>query len=160
MTDLNILDPADKEKTQNQLRACADAFGGMNFFLQLLEAIRETKPHPLRAHDCEFNCPRGTIKWSKVIYYDKLVLLMKCRANQGNNGNLLPPKTAKIYKNVMNLVRTIGPIQFTVKPINKQDGKGFTMHSFDVVDKDLTRLNPIFDVLFFCTVNQVKRMLR
>ena len=159
MSDFNNLNEKDKELSHKKLWECATAFGGMNYFLQLVEALRSTEPHPLRAVNCEFRFPNGTVKWNKVIFYDKLLLLLKVRSNQDKTGNLIPDKQDKTYKSVRNLVRTLSPIQFEVKPKKRVDGEGFTLNPFEIIDEDTTRLNPVFDVLFFCNVNQAKKML-
>jgi hypothetical protein len=159
MCDFSNLDDAAKEAYHRRLTACAEAFGGKNFFLQLLESIRETTPHPLMAKNCEFRFPLGSVKWNKVIFRDKLTLLMKVRASKGGDDNLLPATEEKSYKNVLNLVRTLKPVNFTVKPENPENGKGFTLHPFDVIGEKSTRLNPLFDALFFCSVDSVKKIL-
>ena len=159
MCDFNNLDDAAKELYHKQLNECAEAFGGKNYFLQLLEAIRKTKPNTLMAKHCEFRFPLGTIKWNKVIFQDKLTLLMKVRVNESKNGNLLPELEDKSYKNVMNLVRTLNPIKFNVQPKDSEDGEGFTLQPFDIIDEKTTRLNPIFDAIFFCSVDTVKKVL-
>lgn len=159
MCDFNNLSDSDKEKYHTMLLACADSFGGVNFFLQLLEGVRKEKPHPLTAKHSEFKFSRGTIRWEKVIFKDKLTLLMKTRVLESERGNLLPNKKDKEYKNVMNLIRTLSPIEFTVTPKNEKDGEGFTFKPFDLIHDDVTRLNPIFDAMFFCSVDTVKKVL-
>lgn len=159
MCDFNNLDDDAKAQYHKQLIECADAFGGTNFFLQLLEAIRKTKPHPLTAKHSEFKFSRGTIRWDKVIFKDKLTLLLKVRVNESENQNFLPSREHKSYKNVMNLVRTLSPIEFEVTPKNLNDGEGFTLRAFDKIDDETTRLNPVFDALFFCSVDTIKKVL-
>ncbi len=159
MCDFNNLDDANKLKYHKQLIECAMAFGGKNFFLQILEAVRKTKPNPLMAKSCEFRFLHGTIKWNKVIFQDKLSLLTKIRVNESKNGNLIPKQSDKSYKNVMNMVRTLRPIEFQVKPKQRKDGGGFTLQPFDVIDENTTRLNPIFDAIFFCSIDTVKKVL-
>jgi len=159
MCNFNNMDDAAKAQYHRQLIKCADAFGGTNFFLQLLEAIRKTKPHPLTAKHMEFRFSRGIVKWNKVIFKDKLTLLMKVRTDAGDDGNLIPDEEDKSYKKVMNLLRALGPIEFEVKPKNLNDGDGFNMRAFDIIDKKTTRLNPVFDALFFCSVDTVKKAL-
>jgi hypothetical protein len=159
MCDFNNLDENDKEKYHTMLTECAEAFGGVNFFLQLLEGIRKAKPHPLTAKHSEFKFSRGTIRWEKVIFKDKLTLLLKTRVHESERGNLFPPKEDKDYKNVMNLIRTLNPIEFRVEPKNINDGEGFTFAPFDKIDEETTRLNPIFDAMFFCSVDTVKKIL-
>ncbi len=159
MCDFNNLDDAAKTAYHNQLSKCADAFGGTNYFLQLLEAIRKSKPHPLMAKHMEFRFSRGIVKWEKVIFKDKFTLLTKVRVNENEEGNLLPAEDDKSYKKVMNLLRTLQPVEFQVLPKNSKDGEGFTFHAFDIVDKHTTRINPVFDALFFCSVDTVKKVL-
>jgi len=159
MCDFNNLDSAAKTAYHNQLLKHAEAFGGVNYFLQLLEAIRKTKPHPLTAKHCEFRFSRGLVKWEKVIFKDKLTLLTAIRVNENKDGNLIPDAEDKSFKKVMNLLRTMQPIEFSVMPKNNKDGEGFTFHAFDIVDKETTKINPIFDAVFFCSVDTIKKVL-
>ncbi len=159
MCDFNTLTDEEKILHHEKLLLCANNFGGKNFFLQLLEAIRETKPHPLVSGNSEFTIELGTIKWDKVIFNDKLQLLIKARVNESKQDNLLPNKDEKNYKKILNVVRTLRPIVFHVKPANKEDGSGFFFQPFDVIDKNKTKLNPLFDALFFCSVTTVKKLL-
>lgn len=159
MCDFNNLDDSEKEKFHLMMMDCAEKFGGVNFFLQLLEAIRKHDTHPLIAKHSEFKFSRGNIRWEKVIFKDKLSLLFKVRVNESERGNLLPPKDDKTYKNVMNLIRTLAPVEFTVMPKNANDGEGFSFKPFDRKDDETTLLNPIFDAMFFCSVDTVKKVL-
>ena len=159
MCDFNTLTNEEKLLHHQKLLQCANAFGGKNFFLQLLEAIRETKPHPLVAGNSEFNIELGTINWNKAIFNDKLQVLIKARVHEGKQNNLLPEKEAKNYKKVLNVIRTLKPIVFNVKPANKEDGSGFFFQAFDIIDENTTKLNPLFDALFFCSVDTVKKVL-
>jgi hypothetical protein len=159
MCDFNTLADEEKKLYHEKLLQCANNFGGKNFFLQLLETIRETKPHPLLATNSEFNMELGHIKWNKVIFNDKLQLLLKARINEGKQDNLLPNKEEKNYKKVLNLVRALKPIVFHVKPARKEDGSGFFFQPFDVIDENTTKLNLLFDTLFFCSVDAVKKSL-
>ena len=159
MCDFNNLDDAAKALSHQNLVAIADAFGGKNYFLQLLEAIRKEKPHPLLAKHKKFSFDLGTITWEKAIFKDKLDLLLRIRVNESKTGNLLPDKNDKQFKNVMNLIRTLAPIEFDVKPKSDIDGIGFTVKAFDKIDEVTTRINPIFDMLFFCSAETVKKVL-
>ncbi len=159
MCDFNNLSDEEKKNQHETLLHCANNFGGKNFFLHLLEAIRETKPHPLVASNSEFAIELGTIKWNKVIFNDKLQLLLKARINEGKQGNLLPGKEEKSYKKVLNVVRTLKPIVFTIKPARKEDGSGCFFQAFDIIDQETTLLNPLFDAIFFCSIDNVKKVL-
>ena len=159
MCDFNMLSDEEKKAYHEQLLNAAEKFGGKNFFLHLLEAIREASPHPLTAGNREFSFELGTVKWNKVVFNDKLQLLQKARINEGKQNNLLPPKEEKNYKKVLNLVRTLKPIVFHVKPAHKEDGPGFFFQPFERIDEETTKLNPLFDALFFCAVETVKKIL-
>ena len=159
MCDFNLLSDEDKILQHNKLLECANNFGGKNFFLHLLEAIRETKPHPLTAGNMAFDIELGGVSWNKVIFNDKLQLLLKARKNESKQDNLLPEKNEKNYKKILNVVRTLKPIVFHVKPANPEDGSGFFFQAFDMIDENKTKLNPIFDALFFCSVDTVKKLL-
>ena len=138
---------------------CANNFGGKNFFLHLLEAIRETKPHPLTAGSTQFSIELGTIEWNKVIFNDKLQVLLKARVNESTQDNFLPDPDAKNYKKILNVVRTLKPIVFHVTPAHKEDGAGFFFQTFDTIDENITKLNPVFDAIFFSSVETVKKVL-
>ncbi|MEA3492067.1 MAG: hypothetical protein U9R27_09230 [Campylobacterota bacterium] len=159
MCDFNSLSEAEKLTYHNRISRCAQSFGGTNFFLQLLEAIRETKPHPLIAKNSQFSFDLGGVKWNKVIFKDKLTLLMEIRLNESKNGTLIPDKEVKNHKKVMNLLRTIKPIVFEVYPSDDALGEGFQVHPFEVIGENITRLDPIFDALFFCSVDTIKKIL-
>ncbi len=159
MCDFNALSDEEKILYHEQLLTAANNFGGKNFFLLLLEAIRETKPHPLTHGHMAFDLDIGSITWNKVIYKDKLDLLLKARKHESSQDNLLPQKDEKNYKKILNVVRTLKPIVFHVKPENPEDGSGFFFQAFDLIDEEKTKLNPLFDAIFFCSVDTVKKVL-
>ena len=159
MCDFHTLSEEEKNLFHQKLLDCANNFGGKNFFLHLLEAIRETKPHPLVSVNSTFNIELGSITWNKVIFNDKLQILLKARVNEGKQNNLLPDEKAKNYKKILNLLRTLRPIVFHVKPASKENGEGFFFQPFDMIDENTTKLNPLFDALFFCSVETIKKAL-
>ncbi len=141
-----------------KLNDCATAIGGRNIFLQILESIRETNSPPLMNKNCELRFARGTIKWSKPIFKDKIDLLNKIRL-KNTSGNFFPQQGIKGYKTIINLLRALQPIIFHVLPKNKKDGPGFTFQPFDIVDATTTHINPVFEALFFMSAAQVKKIL-
>ncbi len=159
MCDYQSLTNEQKQYYHTLLLQAAEKFGGKNFFLHLLEAVRETIPHPLIAANRTFSMELGEIKWNKTVFKDKLQLLQKVRTQESKRGNLLPDETDKNYKKVLNLVRTLKPIVFHVKPTHKEQGPGFFFQPFEVIDEKTTRLNPLFDALFFCSIGTVKKLL-
>ena len=70
----------------------------------------------------------------------------------------MPKKGDKNYKTIINLLRTIGPIKFEVKPKNIKDGDGFILHPFDIIDNNTCRINFMFEVLFFLPTKLIKKI--
>ena len=97
MCDFNTLTDEQKKLHHEKLLSCANNFGGKNFFLQLLETIRESKQHPLIAGTMSFEIELGSIKWNKAIFNDKLQVLIKARKNESKQDNLLPNADEKNY---------------------------------------------------------------
>ena len=158
MKHVNLLDHFPLESLNQQLSECAKSLGGKNIFLQLLESREEAVPHPLIDKQCEFRFARGSIKWSKPIFKEKLKLLNLVRLNSAD-GNLFPQKGIKGYKSMLNLLRTLNPITFEVQPKNRKDGHGFRFRPFDLINDKTTKINPIFEAVFFTRVTQIKKIL-
>ena len=159
MCDFNTLSDEEKQLHHEALLTCANNFGGKNFFLQLLEAIRGATPHPLIASNKAFSIKLGRITWNKVIFKDKLQLLLEARKNECKQDNFLPESNAKSYKKILNVVRTLKPIVFHIKPADPENGEGFSVQAFDTIDENKTKLNPLFDTLFFSSISTVKKIL-
>ena len=136
MIDYNSLDDVTKEDLRKRINDCAQSLGGKNYFLQLLEAIRAEHYHPLMAKDLSFRFNHGIVKWKKVIFKDKVQLLINLLKNSEINGNLMPRKDDKMYKTIMNLIRTLGPMKFKIQPKISNDGDGYILHPFDIIDEN------------------------
>ena len=158
MTDYNSLDDVTKEDLRRQINDCAESLGGKNYFLQLLEAIRGEHHHPLMAKDLSFRFKHGIVKWKKVIFKDKVQLLIKLLKNNKINGNLMPKKGDKNYKTIMNLLRTLGPMKFKIQPKNSNDGDGYILHPIDIIDENTSQINFMFEVVFFLPLYIVKKI--
>jgi hypothetical protein len=159
MFDFNSLPDEQKEHYHEKLHAYAQRAGGVNFLLQLIEGIREASPHPLTATHRELSLSTIKLKWNKVVFNDKLQLLIKIRENGGKGGNLLPKKEAKGFKKALNLLRMMKPIIFTVMPAHREDGDGFIFQPFEIVSDSNTKLTFIFEILFFSSIGNVKEIL-
>ena len=158
MTNYKLLDDATKQYYKKQITNCAQSLGGKNYFLQLLEAIRAAHPHPLMAKEHSFRFAHGIVKWKKVIFKEKVFLLIELFKDRESNGNLMPKKGDKRYKTIMNLLRTIGPIEFEICPKNSKNGDGFILRPFDIIDDNTLHLNFMFEVLFFLPLYIVKQV--
>ena len=158
MTNYTLLDDSTKKYYKKQITNCAQSLGGKNYFLQLLEVIRATHPHPLMAKDYLFRFTHGTVKWKKVIFKEKVLLLIELFSNKTSDENLMPKKGEKRYKTIMNLLRTVGPMELEIRPKNSKNGDGFILHAFDMIDENTLRLNFLFEVIFFLPLNIVKQV--
>ena len=127
MTNYDSLDHGKKQDLKNQLIKYATSFGGKNHFLCLIEALRLAHPHPLMAKGACFRFNKGIIKWEKVIFKEKVNLLITLIRDNDRNNNLMPKEGHRNYKIIINLLRTIGPMKFEVRPKNNKDGDGLSL---------------------------------
>jgi len=134
-----------------------ELLGSINSFLKLIEEIRASSPHALMASPTKFNGSSGFIKWNKIIFKDKLVLLSQIF--NSNSKTILPGKQEKNYKKYLNLLKTLKPIVFAVKPKLRELGDGFEFSIFDYEDDKATSINLIFQVVFFIKMNDVKNLI-
>ena len=159
MCDFYNLSDEEKLHYHKLLLTSANNFGGLNFFLQLIEKLRDSSTHPLCSRHQDFLFNLGTVRWGKVIFNDKVQLIKRIRKEKHENGNFLPKKESKDYKRVLNLIRTLSPITFSVRPAFRDNGEGFDFKAFDIIDDKTTKINPIFDAVFFCSIGMVKSIL-
>ncbi|OUW80464.1 MAG: hypothetical protein CBD77_00020 [bacterium TMED217] len=157
MINYNSLNSDEKQDLKKQLSKHASLIGGKNYFLSLIEAIRLSRPHPLMAKEACFRFDKGIIRWEKVIFKEKVNLLITLIRDKNNN--LMPKDGDRNYKTVMNLLRTIGPMNFEVRPKNRKDGDGFIINPIQIIDKNTCKINFIFEALFFLPMHLIKKML-
>ena len=158
MTNYDSLDHGKKQDLKNQLIKYATSFGGKNHFLCLIEALRLAHPHPLMAKGACFRFNKGIIKWEKVIFKEKVNLLITLIRDNDRNNNLMPIDGHRNYKIIINLLRTIGPMKFEVRPKNSKDGDGFILRPIEIIDKNTCRINFMFEVLFFLPIQLIKKI--
>ena len=158
MTKYDSIDNDVKQDLKNQLIKNAISLGGKNHFLSLIEAIRRTHPHPLMAKDASFRFDKGFIKWEKVIFKEKVNLLISLINDNDSNIILMPNKSDSNYKKIRNLIMAIGPIQFKVRPKNSKDGDGFIFNLIEIIDKDTCQLSFMFEVLFVLPIKLIKKI--
>ena len=158
MVNYNALDKKGKHDLKSQITNHAAFLGGKNHFLSLIEELRNAHPNPLMAKDKTFRFKKGTIKWEKSIFKDKVLLLEKIIKSSIDDNNIMPDENDRNYKNTLNLLRTISPITFSVKPKNKKDGEGFSFKPIEVIDENTCHTNFMFEVLFFLPLHLVKKI--
>jgi hypothetical protein len=158
MTNYDSLDHGKKQDLKNQLIKYATLFGGKNHFLCLIEALRLAHPHPLMEKGACFRFNKGIIKWEKVIFKEKVNLLITLIRDNDRNNNLMPKEGHRNYKTIINLLRTIGPMKFEVRPKNSKDGDGFILRPIEIIDNNTCRINFMFEVLFFLPIQLIKKI--
>ncbi|MEA3371144.1 MAG: hypothetical protein U9Q40_07375 [Campylobacterota bacterium] len=146
------------------MKKAAENVGGTNFLLALVEAMKTKKPNALMYKECQVASNNTVIKWNKVVFKDKVEILEQIlqvhRSSEDPDFNILNNENAKRKKNILNMVRTLTPLEFVVTPQNQNDGGGFSFKVFDTVEDDNVTLNPIFIAMFFCSVEFIKKALK
>jgi len=159
MCDFNTLTDEERLHFHTLLTTAAKNYGGTNFFLQLLEALREASPHPLISRHRDFLFELGDVRWGKTIFNDKIQLIKETRISRSQEKSFLPNSDDKKYKKVLNLIRTLEPITFSVRPSLRDDGEGFDFKAFETNAAQEVKLTPLFEALFFCSMESVKKIL-
>lgn len=146
------------------MKKAAQNVGGANFLLALIEAMKTKKPNPLMYKEKKISSNHTTIKWNKVVFKDKLDILEEIlvghRSSEDPDFNILNNESAKKRKAILNMVKTLAPIEFIVTPQNPNDGDGFSFKVFDTVEDDNVKINPIFVAMFFCSTEFTKKALK
>jgi len=146
------------------MQKASTSIGGVNFLLALIEALRAKKPNPLMQKNCQVASNNTIIRWNKVVFKDKTDIIEKIllthREAQEKDYNILNEANIKTKKNIINMVRTLTPLEFVVKPQNPNDGEGFSFGVFDTISEDVVKFNPIFIALFFCSTSFTKSALK
>ena len=142
----------------------AENVGGTNFLLALMEAMKKQKPNALMFKGCQIASENTIIKWNKVVFKDKVEVLEEIlaahRSSEEPDFNILNNDNAKKKKNILNMVRTLAPLEFVVTPQNHNDGGGFDFKVFEKIEDDNVVLNPIFIAMFFCSTEFIKKALK
>ena len=141
------------------LHECADSIGGKNFFLTLAETIRTTREGIIVAEKKQINYTTGTMTWNKTLHADNWRLLIESAKVRTKDGNILLSSEDKRHKNILNMIRTLKPLTFTVKPNNSEDGEGFSFTALDIVDEKTTRVSPLFKSMFVMPIEVLKKSM-
>ena len=146
------------------MQKAAQNVGGNNFLLLLIEAMKLKKPNALMLKECQVASNNTIIKWNKKVFKDKFEVIEEIvtlhRSSQNPDFNILNHENTKKRKNILNMVKTLAPIEFTVTPQNPNDGGGFNFKVFDNISDDNVQFNPIFVAMFFCSIEFTKKSLK
>jgi len=142
----------------------AQALGGVNFLLNLIEEMKTNKPNALLAKNKYIKSTEATIEWQKVVFKDKFDILEEVirshKSNEEPNFNILENESDKKAKKILNMVKTLAPIEFTITVNGLHENQGFNFKIFDKVEKDFVSVNPIFVAMFFCSTEFTKKALK
>jgi hypothetical protein len=142
----------------------AQTIGGANFLLALIEAMKTKKPNPLMLASRQVASENTIIKWNKVIFKDKVTLLeeilLSHKSSENQDFNILATKSDKKKKAILNMVKTLAPVEFTITPQNHKDGGGFNFKVFETIEDNYVKINPIFVAMFFCSAEFTKKALK
>ena len=141
------------------LHECADSIGGKNFFLTLAETIRTTREGIMVSEKKQINYTSGTMTWNKTLHADNWRLLIESAKVRTKDGNILLSSEDKRHKSILNMIRTLKPLTFTVKPNNSEDGEGFNFTALEVIDEKTTRVSPLFRALFVMPIEVLKKSM-
>lgn len=141
------------------LHECADSIGGKNFFLTLAETIRTTREGIMVSEKKQINYTSGTMTWNKTLHADNWRLLIESAKVRTKDGNILLSSEDKRHKNILNMIRTLKPLTFTVKPNNSEDGEGFSFTALDIIDEKTTRVSPLFKAMFVMPIEVLKKSM-
>ncbi len=151
----NNLSHEEKLEIQKIVINCMNTLGGRNYFLGMIEAVKESKQHPLLNKTGKFHFPHGTIFWGKEIYKDKVVTL-KNMLISNENDNILDCENLKIKKSISNVIKTLGKLEFVISIDNEEK---FKFKPFNTKNDNDVELDPFFQIIFFDSLNNTKRIL-
>jgi len=164
MCNFNKQDEETKGLIHLFMTKAAQNVGGVNFLLALIEAMKSKRPNPLMYKEKQISSNNTIIKWNKVVFADKVKVLEDIlnshRSSENPSFNILDEKSDKKKKAIINMAKTLAPIEFEVAPQNPNDGGGFNFKVFESIEDDKIVLNPIFIAMFFCSTEFIKKALK
>lgn len=147
-----------KIQLKETLEEYSNNVGGTNFFLSLIEDIRNTKPNPLLNKTAIFHYGNGTLNWEKSIYKDTLTTLFNAMKHEEQSGDILKDLKPKEYKNTMNMMRILKPINIKINP-KDESLDGFEFNILDTSVAKNTKVTLIFKIIFLYNIEFVKKAL-
>ncbi len=157
--NFNQLDENTKKKLHEEILSNAMSIGSKNAFLQMMEDIKEAKPKPLLNKTAIFHYSSGKISWGKSIYKETLNILFSAMRKEEQDGDILEGLKPKDYKNFMNMMRALKPVELIVKPKNIEEGKGFNFSILDTSQEKKTKISLMFKIIFFYNIEFAKKAL-
>lgn len=157
--DFNKLDEQTKQQLHEEILSNANSIGGKNFFLQMIEDIKEEKPTPLINKSGSFHFSKGKISLSKSMFKETHGLLFDAIRREEKTGDMLNGVNPKEYKLVMNMMRTLATVTISVMPKADIDGTGFNFSVLDTSEEKKTKVTFMFKCIFFYSIDEAKKAL-
>jgi len=155
--DFKKLDTQTKEKLSEQFSQFSEVLGGKNFFLSMIEEIRELKPNPLLNKSAAFHTKKVRISLSKALYKDTLTTLFSAIRREEKVGDMLDGIDPKEYKVVMNMIKALKPTTVTFE--SKETGEAFSFPILDTSIEKKTKVTFAFKAIFFYHLDEAKKTL-
>lgn len=153
----NDLDLKMKEELNIKINEYANSIGGINFFLQMIEDLRNEKPNALLNKTSIFHFAKGKITWSKSIFKDTLTLLFNAMRKEDKDGDILNGLNPKAYKETMNMMRALKPVSISIR--NEDNSSGFVVDILDSSEVKKTKVDIMFKIIFFYNIEFAKDAL-
>lgn len=164
MCNFNKQDDETKTLIHLFMTKAAENIGGINPLLAIIEAMKAQKPNALTFKGRKIESDKTVIEWNKVVFADKFevieAILLSHRSSETPDFNILSNDNAKQKKKILNMVKTLVPVEFIVKPKDSNDGGGFNFKVFESIKDDYVKINPIFVAMFFCSTEFTKKALK
>ncbi|XPV69220.1 MAG: hypothetical protein ACNI25_01290 [Halarcobacter sp.] len=157
--NFNKLDVEQKQQLHEEITNYANSVGGKNFFLKMIEEIREQKPNPILNKSGIFHTTRLKISLNKTIFKDTFSTLFDAIRREERVGDMLNSVDTKEYKNCMNMMKTLKSTIITVQTKNEEDGEGFSFPILDTSVEKNTKVTFIYKVIFFYHLDEAKKAL-
>ena len=142
----------------------ADTLGGVNFLLNLIENIKAHKPNALIHNAKTITSDEAMIRWNKIVFKDKFDILEEVirshSSDQEQTLNILDKQNLKKGKKILNMVKTLAPIEFVVTTKDSSENGSFSFKIFNKIEEDYVSINPIFVAMFFCSTEFTKKALK
>jgi predicted lipoprotein len=148
-----------KQKLHVAMTDIAVSFGGVNFFLTLIELLRHTKPHPILNESAVFHYDKGKIQWSKSIRKESLTQLFHAINKEYQGMDALQDLSPKEHKAMLNMIKALKSVTFSV---SSKDASfvSFDFNLFESQEKENNNLSLVFKTLFFYPFDFIKKSLQ
>lgn len=152
------LDTKTKKALHEELSSFANALGGMNFFLQLIEDLKKEKVPALLNKTSIYHYSKGKLSWNKSIYKDTYNLLIETIKAEEKKDYSLSNEKLKKQKNINNMKKALKPISIKVES-KDENSEGFSFNIIDAKNEENIKISFVFKIIFFYHVSFAKDVL-